>query len=443
MDHLPTTFLSRAAAMIRQAATLLLLSWVAGCGADVPETDVAESEPTSTDGVAISADGVAIHYDARGTGDPALVLVHGWTNPRAIWGEHPNTLSRTNRVVALDLAGHGVSGADRRDWTVDAFGDDVAAVVDQLALERVVLVGFSMGSGVVLEAAERLGDRVVGIVFVDTFQDLDALPGSDSPDEDDQFEASIRAVWGDTAFVRAFAFTPDAPDSLISLVTEMMPEEPYDHWFTVGRAFDEWVASELIPTLQRIEAPIAAINTAMPPTNVEAMQRYVPSFTVDTIAGVGHAGILLQRVEDFDAILLEIVERFVSAATETPETSGRDDLMSQADQDRRVDYIEFRTTDIEESKRFYSEIFGWEFTDYGPDYTSFTDGRMNGGFESAPAVAAGGPLVVLYSTNLEAIEAAVRENGGTIVRETFEFPGGRRFHFTDPSGNELAVWSDR
>lgn len=117
--------------------------------------------------------------------------------------------------------------------------------------------------------------------------------------------------------------------------------------------------------------------------------------------------------------------------------------MSQAEHDRRIDYVELPATDIEEVKRFYSDIFGWEFTDYGPEYTSFTDGRLSGGFRAAPNVTPGGPLVVLYATDLEAIEARVRESGGRIVRETFEFPGGRRFHFTDPSGNELAVWSDR
>ena len=117
--------------------------------------------------------------------------------------------------------------------------------------------------------------------------------------------------------------------------------------------------------------------------------------------------------------------------------------MSQAEQDRRMDYIEFQTTDIEATKRFYSEIFGWEFTDYGSDYTSFSDGRMNGGFASAPAVTAGSPLVVLYATKLQEIEAAIPAHGGQIVRETYEFPGGRRFHFTDPGGNELAVWSDQ
>ena len=117
--------------------------------------------------------------------------------------------------------------------------------------------------------------------------------------------------------------------------------------------------------------------------------------------------------------------------------------MSQAEQDRRVDYIEFQATNIDETKTFYSEVFGWEFTDYGPDYTSFTDGRLSGGFAVATDVRAGGPLVVLYSTDLAQIEARVREHGGRIVREIFEFPGGRRFHFGDPSGNELAVWSDR
>lgn len=116
--------------------------------------------------------------------------------------------------------------------------------------------------------------------------------------------------------------------------------------------------------------------------------------------------------------------------------------MSQAEQDRRMDYIEFRATDIEETKKFYSEIFGWKFTDYGPDYTSFSDGRLQGGFRSVETVVGGGPLVVLYALNLEEVEAAIRSKGGRIVQETFEFPGGRRFHFTDPNGNELAVWSE-
>ena len=111
--------------------------------------------------------------------------------------------------------------------------------------------------------------------------------------------------------------------------------------------------------------------------------------------------------------------------------------------DRRIDYVEFLTTNMDETQQFYSAALGWKFTDYGPDYASFADGRLAGGFAVASEVSTGGPLVVLYAVDLEGLEAIIREAGGRIAREIFAFPGGRRFHFIDPSGNELAVWSDR
>lgn len=111
--------------------------------------------------------------------------------------------------------------------------------------------------------------------------------------------------------------------------------------------------------------------------------------------------------------------------------------------DRRIDYIEFPASDIAATKRFYSEAFGWSFTDYGPGYTSFHDGRLGGGFTIDAAPVPGGALVVIYAENLEAMEAKVKTAGAAIVKEIFSFPGGRRFHFRDPNGNELAVWSDR
>ena len=117
--------------------------------------------------------------------------------------------------------------------------------------------------------------------------------------------------------------------------------------------------------------------------------------------------------------------------------------MSQQEQDRRIDYVELPATDIEAMKAFYGAVFGWKFTDYGPDYTSFEDGRLAGGFRKEEAVARGGALSVIYAVDLAAVEADVRAHGGAVVREIFSFPGGRRFHFTDPSGNELAVWSDQ
>jgi predicted enzyme related to lactoylglutathione lyase len=115
----------------------------------------------------------------------------------------------------------------------------------------------------------------------------------------------------------------------------------------------------------------------------------------------------------------------------------------EATNDRRIDYIEFPATDILATQRFYAGVFGWKFEDYGPDYTSFLDGRIAGGFWKAPAVAAGGPLVVIYASDLEAMEAKIKAAGARITKPAFSFPGGRRFHFADPNGNELSVWSDR
>lgn len=111
--------------------------------------------------------------------------------------------------------------------------------------------------------------------------------------------------------------------------------------------------------------------------------------------------------------------------------------------DRQIDYIEFPATGLSATKDFYVAVFGWKFTDYGPDYTSFEDGRLAGGFAKNGRPPAGGPVVVIYAADLVATEAKVRSAGGIITTPAFDFPGGRRFHFTDPSGNELAVWSEK
>jgi predicted enzyme related to lactoylglutathione lyase len=109
-----------------------------------------------------------------------------------------------------------------------------------------------------------------------------------------------------------------------------------------------------------------------------------------------------------------------------------------------IDYVEFAVTDMAQSKRFYQVAFDWTFNDYGPEYAGIQkEGGEAGGFRLEPEAAAGGPLVILYSNDLDATIARVRAAGGRISREPFEFPGGRRFHFEDPSGNELAVWSER
>ncbi len=107
-----------------------------------------------------------------------------------------------------------------------------------------------------------------------------------------------------------------------------------------------------------------------------------------------------------------------------------------------IDYIEINVTDIEVAKDFYRQAFGWAFTDYGPGYCGIQgESKEMGGFNLVDVVRGGGPLVVIYSDQIEETYEAVKSAGGTIVTETFEFPGGKRFQFSDPSGNELAVWT--
>jgi hypothetical protein len=118
-----------------------------------------------------------------------------------------------------------------------------------------------------------------------------------------------------------------------------------------------------------------------------------------------------------------------------------------ADQRKRtdfaVDYLEFMAPNVASSKHFYAAAFGWTFTDYGPDYSSFGHSNIDGGFSKEPPSTSGAPLVILYASRLEEAQKKVEAAGGKIVKPIFSFPGGRRFHFADPAGNELAIWSDK
>lgn len=110
-------------------------------------------------------------------------------------------------------------------------------------------------------------------------------------------------------------------------------------------------------------------------------------------------------------------------------------------EDGKVDYVELPGGDLTRTKAFYAAAFGWAFTDYGPAYAAFNEG-LDGGFQADEVDAVQTPLVILYAHDLEAMVARVRGAGGTITKPIFAFPGGRRFHFIDPAGNEMAVWSE-
>jgi uncharacterized protein len=116
---------------------------------------------------------------------------------------------------------------------------------------------------------------------------------------------------------------------------------------------------------------------------------------------------------------------------------------SNSENDRRIDYVELTVSDIARAKRFYGAVFGWSFTDHGPQYCEFNDGRLKGGFAAGTANGPGGPLVILYANDLDDVQRRIEAAGGKIVKPAYDFPGGRRFHFADPDGYQLAVWTAR
>lgn len=124
--------------------------------------------------------------------------------------------------------------------------------------------------------------------------------------------------------------------------------------------------------------------------------------------------------------------------------SQADEYSALANQNHKLNYVEFAARDLAATKAFFQQVFGWSFVDYGPEYMAFSDAGLEGGFYQADLTsdaATGGALLVLFSTDLEATLDAVSAAGAQIVKPIFDFPGGRRFHFKEPSGNEFAVWA--
>ncbi len=266
---------------------------------------------TAQENVVASSDGVPIHFDVYGEGSPTLVLVHGWSNNRTYWEPHLPYFSQKYQVVTIDLAGFGESGLEREAWTMEAFGEDVTAVVEKLDLQEVVLVGFSMGGPVILEAATRTPQRIIGLVLVDILQDIDR---EYSQDEIDAIAEDYRQNLHDPAYLRnrGGAFSPDSDESLIQRFIESHPDGFPEHWWEAFDQLFHWMTDKTKPTLLEIKSPIISINSDRNPTNVEAFQRYAPSFKVKLMPGVGHNGVIWEKTDLFEQLVDESVEEFRS-----------------------------------------------------------------------------------------------------------------------------------
>jgi pimeloyl-ACP methyl ester carboxylesterase len=256
------------------------------------------------EGTAASADAVPVRYWTAGEGSPAIVLVHCWTCDHRAWDAQVRHLADRHRVVTLDLAGHGASGRGRVEWTVEAFGEDVRAVVEALELRRAVLVGHSMGGPVALEAARRLPGRVVGLIPVDTLLDVERrVTGA-------ELDAALAALRADypgavSTLMRDRLFLPTADPALVERVVGRAAAAPPE--IAVPALEHTW-RYDAAAALRRITVPICAINADRFATNLEANRRYAPQFQALIMPGVGHYP-MLEAPARFNRLLDEAITR--------------------------------------------------------------------------------------------------------------------------------------
>jgi pimeloyl-ACP methyl ester carboxylesterase len=233
-----------------------------------------------------------------------MVFVHCWACDQHLWDAQLARFAPSYQVVTLDLAGHGTSGRERQDYTVGAFAEDVKAVVEALDLKSVVLVGHSMGGPVALEAAGRLGSRVVMVIPVDTLLDVDQRS---DPKETEGALAAMKADFPGAVskFIRAYMFTPTSDPHLVERIVDQISSFPPAIGISALRhtwSFDAATA------LDAIKVPIHAVNADKFPTNLAAERRHAPQFEATIMTGVGHY-LMLEDPERFGELLQSILPR--------------------------------------------------------------------------------------------------------------------------------------
>jgi pimeloyl-ACP methyl ester carboxylesterase len=215
----------------------------------------------SNAGVVAAPDGVPIHYSVQGKGEPTLVFIHCGGCDRHVWDNQVSVFAKNQRVVTIDLPGHGESGQGRKNWSIESFADDVNTVITKLKLKRVILVGSSMGGPIVLEATRRMPERVVAIVPVDTLQNVEfKLP----PEQLDAVFKQLRADYKGamTGFLNQMLFSPSTPATVKTRITSQVTSQPPELAIAILKGV---LAYDSVPALKEVKVPIHAINADMNP----------------------------------------------------------------------------------------------------------------------------------------------------------------------------------
>ena len=250
----------------------------------------------------LSADGVSIAYSVYGKGETALVFIHGWSCDSRYWYRQIPYFSKKYRVVTIDLAGHGNSGADRKEYTMEKFAQDVSVVLDDADIKKAVLVGHSMGGGVIMQTAVMEPERVIGLIGVDTLEDI-ARPWEKT--DIDQVFTPIKEDFKNNskAFVRSM-FVEGADSELVeTIVNDISSADPE----IAINVMEHYLNSREYELIKKVKVPLKSVNADLWPTNVDGNKKAAPEYELFLMKGVGHF-LMLESPDEFNVNLEKAVE---------------------------------------------------------------------------------------------------------------------------------------
>jgi len=256
-----------------------------------------------------SFDGVSINFDNEGKGEPVIIFVHGWSNTKSIWKAQVSNFSKKYKVIAVDLPGFGKSGNNRSEWTMASYGEDIASIIQQLNLKKVVLVGFSLGAPIVIEAANKVPDHVIGVVLVDELQEVELqIPPPMAHYIDSVFMDFVNNPTKEKMV--GGGFVKKNVDSSFNRIMLFLEGASHIGWRESLEGFVKWQNESCTHSIKAVKAPIIAINSDREPTNVEGFRKYAPTFKAKIVDDVGHL-IMWDNTEQFNQLLEESIQEFI------------------------------------------------------------------------------------------------------------------------------------
>jgi pimeloyl-ACP methyl ester carboxylesterase len=256
-----------------------------------------------------SFDGVEISFDKQGRGSPVIVFVHGWSNNRSVWDEQMAHFSNKYKVIAIDLGGHGQSGDDRNVWSMSSFSEDVIAVINHLKLKKVILVGFSMGGPVVIEAAKKAPEKIAGLVLVDNLHNIEVKYSEEMTKITDSIFSDLIAYPTNEKLLN-LGFYKNNPEKSFQRVMAMFKDGQRPGRQESFFEMFKWINEDLTTSLIEIHSPVISINSNSQPTNIEAFQKYIPSYNVHVMSDVGHL-VFWDAPGEFNNLLEQSIQEFI------------------------------------------------------------------------------------------------------------------------------------